>query len=205
MSSRVTADSLAQSLHSITKNKREFYPCVFNSADELSGLSKKKSTFGPFFDIFDVNRLGRIDAFEVVAFCIWAVHCSFEKALEQVFTAFSFNKKAFLGKFELFLFIDAFFRSVAKVCVPSNKEGEKEPLGPQKEQSQQKLLGNRSIRITSKDITDYVEVLFGTEQELNKFEFISSFLENKSHVSDLLVRLKNEWNSELEGRQQTVK
>jgi hypothetical protein len=71
------------------------------------------------------------------------------------------------------------------------------PNEPEDGGSAPQSTGAESLRLNSRDLTDYVDLIFGPEKDLDKFEFISNFLETKSAVSDLLVKLKKGWNEEL--------
>lgn len=175
----------------LTNNKRDFYPAIFSKSSELICLSKKQKCFVSVFAQMDFLQIGRIDAFELIAFSAWAVEGSFEKAIELIFSLFSFNKKAFLGKNEFFYFVDALFRATAKLYLVNLQSDKAAPA--------------RNWRVNSRDLSDFVNLIFGSETQLNKPDFISSFLENKSLFSEFLLKAKKQWNEEFKMLRKKIK
>ena len=84
---------------------------------------------------------------------------------------------------EFFYFLDALFRSISKLIVQTDTEG--------------KIQESKNWRINSKDLGEFVNQIFGIEDQLVKFDFISNFLEAESEISNFLIKIKDKVNEEL--------
>ena len=131
----------------------------------------------------DFSKIGKVDAFVLLVFINFFLEGSFEKSLEQTFNCFAFNRPAFLLKEEFFYFLDALFRSISKLIVQTDTEG--------------KIQESKNWRINSKDLGEFVNQIFGIEDQLVKFDFISNFLEAESEISNFLIKIKDKVNEEL--------
>jgi hypothetical protein len=86
----------------------------------MDHISRKKDFLEVLFRKMDLNKLERIDAYEVFSLIFLITKGAIEKMWDSIVDSFGVEMKQKISLDELFYFLDSLFRGLGKVLILNN-------------------------------------------------------------------------------------
>ena len=86
----------------------------------MDHISRKKDFLEVLFRKMDLNKLERIDAYEVFSLIFLITKGAIEKMWDSIVDSFGVEMKQKISLDELFYFLDSLFRGLVKVLILNN-------------------------------------------------------------------------------------
>ena len=169
-----------QILKKINNKNASFLNLIYFSPKEMQDFSKKSDNCKKIFDYLDINKLGKIDAFELFAFTHFVIEGPIEETLEYLITNFGDKTQNTITKDEFFYFVDGFYRAITKFLLNQNQ--------------------NKGIcwRLSYVDIEEMTKNIFQNDEFISIEDLQNYFLNNKQdpHI-DFFFELKKSFNQQI--------
>lgn len=168
-----------QILKKINSKNASFLNLIYFSAKEMQDFSKKTEECKKIFEYLDLNKLGKIDAFELFAFTHFIIEGPIEETLEYLVINFGDKTQNTIGKDEFFYFVDGFYRAMTKFLLNENQD--------------------RGIcwRLSYVDIEEMTKNIFQNDEYISVDDLQNYFLNNKQDpYIDFFFELKKSFNQQ---------
>lgn len=168
-----TAVAYDQAIRSMNHCKSAPLRLFYDSPASMSSFTKKTHLVNALFDFVDINKIGRIDAFEInLTFLLISKVNNFDKLLDYMVTLYGVEVDKKLSKDEFCYNMDTMFRGLAKLLVKSTDD----PFNYQP----------RMYRLSADCINKFANSIYGSEQYLGKDVFSKQVKNNAPELYEFL-------------------